>query len=383
MFSSAKCARAALKRSIGRHFATASGPKRGDSVVVGMSGGVDSSVAARLLADKDYNLSAVYMRNWDTRDETASDRGCEWEKDWNDVQRVCKILDIPCQMIDLSRQYWNRVFEPALRIWESGNTPNPDVWCNREIKFGALLEHLPDKTAWFATGHYARKAWTPSTPSRPLLLRAADPIKDQTYYLSSISEAGLARALFPLGDYTKAQVRDLARQYELPTAERAESMGLCFVGEKTRFSNFISSYIPPNPGPIVREDTGKRVGTHQGLWTFTIGENARVQGMPQKMYVSDKDEAINTIYVVPGVNNPRLFRNSIRVCDWQWIWADAPFIRHRQEEVPCTVIIDENGMLVNIDRPEPGVALGQVLVVWDEAGVCLGCGLVASADYAE
>ncbi|KAF8904638.1 5-methylaminomethyl-2-thiouridylate-methyltransferase [Mucidula mucida] len=363
-----------------------------------MSGGVDSSVAARLLADKsqDYNLSAVYMRNWDTRDETASDSsGCEWERDWNDVQRVCKMLDIPCQMIDLSRQYWNRVFEPALRIWETGNTPNPDVWCNREIKFGALLECLRDKTAWFATGHYARKAWSSSTPPRPLLLRAADPIKDQTYYLSSISEAGLARALFPLGDYTKAQVRHLARQYELPNAERAESMGLCFVGEKTRFANFISSYIPPNPGPVVREDTGQHVGTHQGLWTFTVGENARIQGMPQKMYVSDKDEASNTIYVVPGVNNPRLFRNSIRVSGWQWIWgADAPFvgqgsfrgttkIRHRQEEVPCTVVIDENGMLVNIDRPEPGVARGQVVVVWDEAGVCLGCGLVAAAEYVE
>ncbi|RDB22190.1 tRNA-specific 2-thiouridylase MnmA [Hypsizygus marmoreus] len=380
-------------------------PKKGDRVVIGMSGGVDSSVAARLLADQDYDLSAVFMRNWDTRDESGTDKGCEWEKDWEDVQQVCKVLDLPCEMIDLSQQYWNRVFEPSLHQWEMGITPNPDVWCNKEIKFGALLEHLPVSSSkssktFFATGHYARKAWSSSfslsRPPRPKLLRGLDPLKDQSFYLSSISEEGLRRALFPLGELTKKEVRELAKQYDLPTAERAESMGLCFVGEKTRFSRFISEYLPPKPGPIVDMTTGRRVSKHAGLWSFTIGENARVGGMPQKLFVARKDPSQNIIYVVPGKDHPSLYSSGIQIQNFAWIWADTPPLpifteegfrarvkhRHRMESVLCTVRSpdkDPHGLLIEFDELEQGVAAGQVAALWDAEGDwVLGCGMIKS-----
>ncbi|PBK78819.1 5-methylaminomethyl-2-thiouridylate-methyltransferase [Armillaria solidipes] len=361
-----------------------------------MSGGVDSSVAASLLAEQDFDLSAVFMRNWDTRDESGTDEGCEWKKDWEDVQRVCKVLDIPCQMIDLSREYWNRVFEPSLNVWEAGLTPNPDVWCNREIKFGALLERLPmeDEKAWFATGHYARKTWSNHPRPRPQLRCAKDPVKDQSYYLSSISEQSLARTLFPIGDFTKAEVRHLAKKHNLPTAERPESMGLCFIGEKTRFRDFLSSYLPPNPGPICDHVTQQRVGTHQGLWSYTIGQKARIPGMSEKLFVSGKNEDSNTIFVVPGGDHPLLLRNTYRPVKWKTIWADSSIpgtekgeafhgmakIRHRQPLVPCTVSRDEHGLLITTDTPQKGVATGQVIAVWDDDW-CLGCGLVNSASY--
>lgn len=202
------------------------------------------------------------MRNWDTRDEHSSDVGCEWKKDWEDVQLVCKQLSIPCKLVDLSKQYWNRVFEPSLRAWESGETPNPDVWCNREVKFGALVAAVRGSSAkapWLATGHYASKGWsTTSYPDpmiqgaharaipfepRPMLLRAKDSSKDQTYFLSAVREAGLEKALFPLHDLTKMEVKDLAVKWKLPTAERRESMGICFIGKKRKFEDFLGAVL--------------------------------------------------------------------------------------------------------------------------------------------
>ncbi|KZV63468.1 5-methylaminomethyl-2-thiouridylate-methyltransferase [Peniophora sp. CONT] len=359
-----------------------------------MSGGVDSSVTAKLLADKDFDLSAVFMRNWDSRDEKASDIGCEWEKDWEDVQRVCKMLDIPHRMVDLSRDYWNRVFEPSLRAWESGVTPNPDIWCNKEIKFGSLLEHLPTDTQFVATGHYARKEYDPKT-GRPKLLRCADPTKDQTYFLSSISEHGLNKALFPLADLTKTRIREIAHAAGLPTASRAESMGICFVGEKRRFSEFLSDYFPPRPGPICDLGTGRVLAEHTGLWTLTIGQNARVPGMPERMFVVSKDMSSNTIWVSTGAS-PALRVPSITCSDFAWIWADAPpagvdspqgfrasvKVRHKMGHTPCTVFRESSGgVRILFDEPEKGVAEGQVAVLWD-GDWCLGCGTINGMEHA-
>ncbi|KDR73743.1 hypothetical protein GALMADRAFT_72401 [Galerina marginata CBS 339.88] len=372
-----------------------------------MSGGVDSSVAAMLLAKQDYDLSAVYMRNWDTRDESGSDKGCEWEKDWEDVQIVCRKLGLPCELIDLSKEYWNRVFEPSLRQWEVGISPNPDVWCNKEIKFGALLEKLPinkstEKDTWFATGHYASKTWSsqPSSssssltsPTRPKLLRPTDKQKDQTYFLSAISEPGLRRALFPIGHLTKPQVRELAKQKGLATAERPDSVGICFVGERTRFGGFLMSYIDPSPGPIINKLTGETIGEHGGLWNFTIGQNARVPGMGQKMFVVEKDKNTNAIMVVPGSTHESLFSSVISVPEFTWIWRDAPPSgidlpegarlkvqhRYRMEPVHCVAKRTQDGVLrIACERPQQAVTPGQVAALWD-GDWCLGSGVISAS----
>ncbi|KAI9446552.1 tRNA methyltransferase [Lactarius indigo] len=354
-----------------------------------MSGGVDSSVAAKLLAEKDYDLSAVFMRNWDTRDESGTDVGCEWEKDWEDVQRVCQKLDIPCQMIDLSREYWLRVFEPAIKTWESGNTPNPDVWCNGEIKFGALFDNLPQGTQFLATGHYARKAYHPSN-HRPKLMCASDRTKDQTYYLSSIPESSLDMALFPLADVSKTQVREIARAGGLHNASREESMGLCFVGERRRFNDFLGDYVAPRPGPVLEIDTDVELGQHSGLWTYTIGQGARLPGLTRRLFVAAKDHKKNAIYVALP-DHPALFTSNITSNNFSWIWNDEPpsaafsrdgfrasvQVRHRMSAVPVTVHQGwtSNTVHITFDEPHKAVAQGQIAVVYD-GDHCLGCGTI-------
>ncbi|KAI0759510.1 tRNA 5-methylaminomethyl-2-thiouridylate-methyltransferase [Irpex lacteus] len=358
-------------------------------------GGVDSSVVARLMAEQDYDLSAIYMRNWDTRDESGTDNGCEWKKDWSDVQRVCKYLDIPVKMVDLSREYWTRVFEPSLAAWEAGATPNPDIWCNKEVKFGALMDKLGTQDTWVATGHYADKSWSSPAPHegtlpRPKLLRPTDRNKDQTYYLSHMPETSLARTLFPLAPYTKPEVREKAREWGLPTAEREESMGICFVGQKRRFSDFIVSLSPvyiAQAWSYIHATKGKVLGTHNG-------QNARIPGLAQKVFVSGKDPARNEIFVVEGSDHPLLYKSNIIVRDWRWMWPDSPpgaimqpegfkarvQFRHRMADVGCTVWRGkEEGMLeIEFDEDQKAVAPGQVAALYD-GDWCLGSGTIMQA----
>ncbi|KAL0946412.1 hypothetical protein HGRIS_012637 [Hohenbuehelia grisea] len=278
---------------------------------------------------------------------------------------------------DLSREYWLRVFEPSLRLWESGVTPNPDVWCNREIKFGALLDRLPSdlENSLFATGHYARRVGAFDRvlqKPRPQLHRAIDRVKDQSFYLSSIREPALSRTLFPIGHLQKSEVRELARKYQLPTAERQESMGLCFVGERGRFNKFLGDYIQPKPGPFIALETGKIVAQHDGLWNYTIGEKK------------------NAIYVVPGTDHPALWCTSLIATGWNWIWADSPpnnfksldglrarvMFRHRMLDVAGTIRrLSDHDVSIVFDERQKAVAPGQVVAVWD-GDWCLGCGTI-------
>ncbi|KAG2141519.1 tRNA-specific 2-thiouridylase [Suillus cothurnatus] len=328
-----------------------------------MFGGVDSSVAAKLLADKDYDLSAVFMHNWDTRDESGSDHGCE---------RVCRVLELPCKMVDLSREYWTRVFEPSLKFWESGITPNPDVWCNKEVKFGVLLDRLTEDpglsdTPWLATGHYANKVWkSHHGVLRPRLLRPRDVTKDQTYYLSSVRERSLSPALFP----------ELAVKWNLPTVARQESMG-----------HMVSQYIPPRPEPIIDLETGLQVGEHTGPWDFTIGQGAKVRGLKEKTFVVKKDIPKNIIYVVPGTDHSALYAQSLTIRDWTWIWADSPPIelmhpgglkarmkfRHVMADTDFSVYSDNDCIRIDFNESQKAVAPGQVATVYIE-NWCLGCG---------
>lgn len=306
--------------------------------------------------------------------------------------------------IDLSKEYWNRVFQPALCRWQSGETPNPDVFCNKEIKFGVLLERLladsEEKKPWLATGHYARKSWVKHPFPRPKLLRAVDHHKDQSYFLSSISEEGLSRALFPLGHLTKVNVRELAKRYGLPTASRPESMGICFVGKKARFSEFLSSYIPQSPGSVLNIETGDCVANHTGLWNYTIGQNIPIGGMPQKMFVVKKNVMKNIIFVAPGSNHEALWSKTLLIPDFSWIWADSPpadlrqshgfraRVKHlyRMESVPCTVFsktdscFEHRSLFIMLDNPERAISPGQIAVLFtQEDDSVLGCGVIASS----
>ncbi|KAH8818956.1 tRNA methyl transferase-domain-containing protein [Flagelloscypha sp. PMI_526] len=375
-------------------------PQRGDTVYVGMSGGVDSSVVCHLLASLNmYRVRGVFMRNWDSRDEHGTDsdgKGCEWERDWNDVQKVSHHIGVPCEMIDLSREYWTRVFDPSLQAWQRGLTPNPDVYCNKEIKFGALLSRLPaedsktGRPVFLATGHYATKDWVHEPGGWiPHLGRGRDSNKDQSYYLSSITEQALRRALFPIGKYTKAEIRQIAAEENLPTANREESMGLCFVGERGRFKKFLSTYLPPSPGNIVNALDGKVVGRHEGLWEFTKGENARIPGVPNKLFVSGKDTEKNIIWVVDQPTHELLHFNVVEVANVHWIHARPTStirrfsIQYRYRSKPSWGLVefinnDPTHVRITFEEPQLSLAEGQVVAFYDaEHGHVLGQGTAA------
>ncbi|KAH8818954.1 5-methylaminomethyl-2-thiouridylate-methyltransferase [Flagelloscypha sp. PMI_526] len=333
-----------------------------------MSGGADSSVVCHLLASLNmYRVRGVFMRNWDSRDEHGTDsdgKGCERERDWNDVQKVSRHIGIPCEMVDLSREYWTRVFDPSLQAWQRGLTPNPDV----EIKFGALLSRLPaedsktGRPVFLATGHYATKDWVYEPNGR-----GRDPNKDQSYYLSSITEQALRRALFPIGKYTKAEIRQIAVEENLPTANREESMGLCFVGER-------ATYLPPSPGNIVNVLGGKVVGRHEGLWEFTKGEMRVFLG-----YRINLDQPTHEL----------LHFNVVEVANVHWIHARPTStirrfsIQYRYRSKPSWGLVeiinnDPTHVRITFEEPQLSLAEGQVVAFYDaEHGHVLGQGTAA------
>ncbi|CBN73977.1 conserved unknown protein [Ectocarpus siliculosus] len=292
-------------------------------VVVGMSGGVDSSVVAMLLHQQGYEVVGVFMRNWDEQDETGSDV-CAADTDLEDARRVGYHLGIPVKTVDFSREYWNEVFEPSLQELDRCRTPNMDVACNRFIKFDAFREHALGRMSadFVATGHYARTAPGPGGDwSRPVLRQAEDGNKDQTYFLSGVPSEGLAKVLFPLGGLTKPEVRRLAEEGGLPVARKRESMGVCFVGKRRSWASFISQYLTPSPGNFVCVDTGEVVGRHGGVQLYTVGQKSHLDGMPEKYYVAGLDSDSNSVYVARGADNPSLFARGLSVLASKFSWV--------------------------------------------------------------
>lgn len=351
-------------------------------VVVGLSGGVDSAVAARLLLDQGHDVSAVFMKNWDEDD--AADY-CPAAEDLGDARDIAARLGIDLQTVSFSAEYWDRVFRHFLREYEAGRTPSPDIVCNREIKFRAFLDHAMGLGAdYIATGHYARIRREPDLT----LLRGIDENKDQTYFLHTLTRAQLARSLFPLGTMTKDEVRALAHRCGFPNHDKKDSTGICFIGER-RFNEFLARYVDQRPGEIRTLDN-RVIGRHDGVVFYTIGQRQGLgigglrDSSEDPWYVAEKDTAANVLYVVQGGNHPALYRQGLLASQLHWIGAAAPGvpftcqarIRHRQPLQSCTITALENDhCTVLFDTAQRAVAAGQSVVFYT-GEVCLGGGII-------
>jgi len=355
-------------------------------VIVGMSGGVDSSVAALLLHDAGESVAGLFMQNW--ADDGSGD--CRAEDDRRDAVAVCGRLGLPIHFRDFSREYWDGVFAHFLAEYAAGRTPNPDVLCNREIKFKHFLDAARDLgAARIATGHYAR---VERRGDRWQLLRAADRGKDQSYFLHQLGQEQLAATLFPLGALQKADVRAMARAAGLPTAAKKDSTGICFIGERD-FREFLARYLPARPGDI-RTPDGRKIGEHPGVFYFTLGQREGLQlgGVrghgAAPWYVVGKDVERNVLTVDQGSDSPYLFSSQLWTETAHWI-AGGPSAtrlgcsaqtRYRQQQEPCEVrVLDDGTLQVRFARPQRAVTPGQSLVLYD-GEICLGGAVIAATD---
>jgi tRNA-specific 2-thiouridylase len=348
-------------------------------VVVGMSGGVDSSVAALLLKEQGFEVVGLFMKNWEDDDD---EEYCTSRQDLVDAVSVAEVLGIEIEAVNFSREYRERVFSHFLAEHRAGRTPNPDVLCNAEIKFKAFLDHALGMGAdWIATGHYAQVR---EVGGKYQLLKAEDGTKDQSYFLYRLNQEQLGRTLFPLGKRYKREVREIARKAGLPVHDKKDSTGICFIGERP-FREFLGRYLPQQPGPIETPE-GKVVGRHVGLMFYTIGQRhgLGIGGPGAPWYVAGKDLARNALIVVQGHDHPLLWRDSLTCTDLSWVsgeaprchWVYAAKTRYRQPDAPCTIdsIVDGRAT-VRFAAPQWAVTPGQSVVIY-ESRVCLGGGII-------
>ncbi|MDE7329554.1 MAG: tRNA 2-thiouridine(34) synthase MnmA [Clostridia bacterium] len=349
------------------------------TVVVGMSGGVDSSVAAYLLKQQGYNVIGLYMMNWE---ETSPNGACSADEDFADVRRVCGALNIPYYSVNFAKEYLDRVFAHFLAEYKAGRTPNPDVLCNREIKFGPFRDYALSLGAdYIATGHYCG---IDHSNGKHRLKKAADADKDQTYFLNQVREYQLNNVLFPLADMPKAEVRGIAVNTGLATAKKKDSTGICFIGERN-FRKFLSEYLPAQPGKIVTLD-GETVGEHAGLMYYTLGQRKGLdlggrRGEEGRWFVVKKDLKNNVLYVSHGDETP-LYSKACRVSGLNWIAyipqstqnLTAKF-RYRQPEQNVKITLENGGAFVEFAQPQRAVTEGQYAVFYDET-YCLGGGVI-------
>lgn len=356
------------------------------NIVVGMSGGVDSSVAALLLKRAGHEVTGVFMNNWEEKDECGV---CTSEPDWADVRRVCYAIGIRCYSVNFAREYRERVFTHFLEEYRKGRTPNPDVLCNREIKFGVFLDFAEKVGAdRLATGHFAR---LDESEGDYRLLRAKDENKDQTYFLYMLNQRALSKAMFPVGNLTKAEIRQIARDAGLPVSEKKDSTGVCFIGERN-FKQFLSGYLPAQPGDIVTVD-GRVVGRHDGLMYYTPGQRRGLgiggSGDGRRWFVVEKDLKHNLLVVDQGEDSPLLFSDTAVGSECTWLAGHPPVeegvslrcqvrLRHRQPLQDCTITLKNGCVRMAFDVPQRAVTAGQSAVFYD-GEVCLGGAIVDSA----
>lgn len=391
-------------------------------IAVAVSGGVDSSVAAYLLSRQEkQDVVGLHMQNWEAADE---DEPRCLEQDSRDAQAVCQALHIPLHQASFAAEYWTGVFEPFVEGISQGRTPNPDVRCNSVVKFGAMKQYAKKKLGidWIATGHYARLwnrkegtmpvcieesldadliDWLSSWGSSPLLLSGADETKDQSYFLAGVQGRAFENVLFPLGDLYKkshanskscVSVRDIAREAQLPTARKPESMGICFVGKRD-FGRFIYQYLPepPEPGVFIDVDTGEIVGQHEGSLLYTVGQGAKISGASQKWFVVGRGTNETEVFVCAGTHHPALYSDTLFLDEIHWIGGSVPpplrsegrmkalcRIRHLQPLASCEISGNQTyGWTIHFDHPVRAITPGQLAVLYVGDGlVCLGGGVI-------
>ncbi len=356
-------------------------PQSAGTVIVGMSGGVDSAVAALMLRDAGFALQGLFMSNWDDDDAYCGAAG-----DFQDARRVCEIIGIPLHRTSFADEYRRRVFDRFLCEYTAGRTPNPDVLCNREIKFGACLDYMHRLGAsWIATGHYARVVHA-DAGSR--LLKAVDDAKDQSYFLHGVEPAALAKTLFPIGGLAKREVRRRAHAAGLPVYDKPDSTGICFIGERP-FAEFLARYVRDSPGPI-ESDSGEALGVHRGLAFYTLGQRSglglggRAGAQPAPWYVAAKDAARNALIVVQSQDHPLLLSDAFTVGEMRWLnrrpatqnFDCAVKTRYRQRDLACRVRQDAgDAATVELEEPARAVTPGQYAVFYD-GEECLGGGVI-------
>lgn len=353
------------------------------TVVVGMSGGVDSSVSAYLLKEQGYNVIGLFMRNWDAAlnndiegNPTFGENICPQEQDYNDAKEVCKQLDIPLHRVDFIKEYWDYVFKYFLEELKKGRTPNPDLMCNKYIKFDLFLKEAKKLGAdYIATGHYARM-------ENNHLLRGVDSNKDQTYFLAQVNREALNNVLFPVGGLNKTQVREIANKIHLETANKKDSTGICFIGERN-YQKFIHNYLKTNPGDIVDVETKKVIGTHTGLMNYTIGQrrNVGISGNLKRHYVCGKNVEKNILYVAFGDDNDYLMSDACLIEDVNFLTDERPQnstakFRYRGEDFNVELEYQADGnILVKYPELAKAVTPGQACVLYNKEE-CLGSGII-------
>ena len=355
-------------------------------VIVGMSGGVDSSVSAYLLKEAGYQVEGVFMKNWE---EDDNNEYCAAAEDLADAQAVADKLDIELHTINFAAEYWDNVFEYFLAEYKAGRTPNPDIMCNKEIKFKAFLEYAAEDLGadFIATGHYVQRRKADGTTQ---MLRGLDQNKDQSYFLYTLSHEHVSKTLFPIGHLEKPEVRRIAEAQGLVTHDKKDSTGICFIGER-KFKDFLAQYLPAQPGPIVTAE-GERIGEHQGLMYHTLGQRKGLliggtkDHGDEPWYVVDKDVPNNTLIVGQGANHPRLFSKGLIANQLHWVDRIALTettrmtvkTRYRQHDIDCVVEPTDNDCVkVIFDEPQKAVTPGQSAVFY-QGNVCLGGGIIES-----
>ncbi|MCF6767255.1 tRNA 2-thiouridine(34) synthase MnmA [Thiotrichales bacterium 19S11-10] len=352
-------------------------------VILGLSGGVDSSVSAIKLLEAGYDVTAVFMKNWE---EDDNDEFCSASEDIADAEAVCQKLKIPFKKINFASEYWDYVFEYFLKEYKAGRTPNPDILCNKEIKFKAFLDYAKVLGGDFiATGHYVRKDYH---NGKYRLLKGLDPNKDQSYFLCALNQAQLEPALFPIGEIEKPKVRQIAEESGLITHNKKDSTGICFIGER-KFKDFLNQYLPAKPGNI-EDEFGNVIGKHDGLMYYTIGQRqglgiGGVKNRPEAPWFSaEKDLERNVLIAVQGSNHPLLFASSLTANQFNWISGKPPKsnfnakakIRYRQRDQLCQVSVLDSGIVeISFTEPQRAITEGQSVVLYND-DVCLGGGVI-------